>query len=228
MLIAALVALFLGRKDLKEWIAVSSFHNAGYIPLLLVTMLPLGQGPQELYAYVILTIVGFDLCLWSFGVWLISYHQKPKITLSNFLSPPLVSMFLAFSIVLCGFKAFLPEIALKPVKIIGDSALALAMLTIGGNLALTNFGKIQWKKISGALVIKLLIMPLLALSFLKLMHIKSLWGLILIIQASMPTSITLSIFARYYNNPRQDMINQTIFLTHLLCGLTIPLFLGLY
>ena len=228
LLITGLITMLLGKKDRREWMAVSGFHNAGYIPLLLVTMLPLGQGPQELYAYIILTIIGFDLCLWSLGVWLIGYHKKPKISVSNFINPPLISMFLAFGLVLLGFKTFLPEIVMKPVKIMGDDALAIAMITIGGNLALTHFHKIQWKQISGAVVIKLLILPALALLFLKFAHVESLWGLILIIQACMPTSITLSIIARYYDNPRQDLINQTIFLTHVFCGLTIPVFLALY
>ncbi len=228
LLTAGLVAMLLDKSGHREWMAVSGFHNAGYIPLLLVTMLPLGTGPQELYTYVILTIIGFDVCLWSLGVWLIAYRQKPKISMSNFINPPLVSMFLAFTLVLVGLKAFLPEMIMKPVKIMGDSALAIAMLTIGGNLALTYFNKIQWKSVGGAIVIKLLILPIIALVFLRFAHVHSLWGFILMIQACMPTSITLSIIARYYDNPKQDLINQTIFLTHLLCGLTIPLFLGLY
>ncbi len=227
-LIAGAMVLLLGKKESREWVAVSSFHNAGFIPVLLVTMLPLGEKTAELNSYVILTIIGFDLCLWSLGVWLIAYHKKTKITVSNFLTPPLISMFLAFIFVLLGFKTSLPDLLMKPMKVIGDSALPLAMITIGGNMALANFGKIHWKSIGGAVVIKLLVLPILALLFLRVFHVQSVWGLILIIQASMPTSVSLSVLGRYYDNPNQNLINQAIFVTHLLSILTIPLFLGAY
>jgi malate permease and related proteins len=228
LLIAGAVALALKKKESREWVAVSSFHNAGYIPLLLITMLPLGVQTSELYSYVLLTIIGFDLCLWTIGVWLIGYRQHPTISLRNLVNAPLLSMFGAFVLVLIGGKGWIPEIAVKPIKVIGDSALALAMIAIGGNLALTQFKKLQWKSIGGAVMIKLLLLPLIALIVLKVFHIEGAWGLILMIQSCMPTAISLSIIARNYDNPNQDLINQTIFVTHVLCGLTIPLFLGLY
>jgi len=229
LLVTGLLAILFRKKNPQEWMAVCGFHNAGYIPVLLVAVLPLGQKAHEFYAYVILTIIGFDICLWSIGVWLMASGKKSiRSHLKSIPWAPLLSMFLAFSVVLLGFKGFFPELVMKPVKIMGDSALAIAMLTIGGNLALTRFHHFQWKEVSSAIVIKLFLLPTLALLFLYLFHVHSLWGFILVVQASMPTSVTLSILARHYDNPRQDLINQTIFLTHLLCGLTIPLFLGLY
>jgi predicted permease len=227
-LLAGIIARVFKQKQAQEWMATSGFHNAGYIPLLLVTMLPLGDKTQELYSYVLLSIIGFDLCLWSLGVNLINHHRKARISLASFINPPLVSMFLAFLCVLLGLKGFLPEIIMKPLKLIGDSALAIVMLTIGGNLALTRFDRILWKKIGGAVLLKLFALPLLAFLFLSIVPVQGPWGLILIIQACMPTSITISVIARNSDNPNQDLINQTIFVTHVLCGLTIPLFLGLY
>jgi predicted permease len=211
----------------REWMAVSSLHNGGYIPMLFITMLPIGES-QVLYPYVILSIIGFDICLWSLGVWLIAYRQKAVINWRNFINPPLVAMAIAFMIVLLGLKNFLPEIVLKPMKIIGDCALGLAMLTIGGNLALTSFNQLRWKEVSGVVLIKLMILPVLALIFLRFVPQDPTFSFILMIQACMPTSITLSIIARNSNNVSQDFINQAIFITHLLCILTIPLFLGLY
>ncbi len=228
LVLTGLTVMLLHKKNSREWMAVGSFHNAGYIPLLLVTVLPFGEQIQELYSYVILTIIGFDLCLWTLGAWLINRHKKANIDWKNFINPPLVSMFLAFAIVLLGYKPLIPDMFLKPVKVIGDGALGLAMMIIGGNLALTFFKQIQYKRIMGAVLIKLIVLPLMALLFLRIFQISSIWGFVLIMQACMPTSITLSVFGRYYDNPRQDLINQTIFITHLLSGLTIPLFLGLY
>src|SRR5205807_37083 len=54
LLIAGLVVMLFKKKQAQEWVAVSAFHNAGYIPLLLVTVLPLAEKTSELYSYVIL------------------------------------------------------------------------------------------------------------------------------------------------------------------------------
>ena len=48
------------------------------------------------------------------------------------------------------------------------------------------------------------------------------------LNACMPSSITLSIIARNYETKNQDFVNQSIFVTHLLSMITIPIFLGLY
>lgn len=226
-LVAAACAILLRCKQPREWVAVSALHNAGYIPLLFITMLPAGE-PQVIYPYMILSIVGFDLCLWSLGAWLIAYRTKAVINWRNFINPPLVAMTIAFIMVLLGLKGFLPDIVLKPIKVIGDSALAMAMLTIGGNLALTSFDQLKWKEVSGAVLIKLIVLPVLALVFLCLVPVDPIFAFILIIQACMPTSITLSVIARNNDNTRQDFINQAIFISHVLCAVTIPLFLGLY
>jgi predicted permease len=53
-------------------------------------------------------------------------------------------------------------------------------------------------------------------------------SVVAMIQACMPTSITISIIARNYETENQDFINQGIFVTHLLSMITIPIFLGLY
>ncbi len=227
ILVAGSIAFFSRRKQPREWTAASVFHNAGYIPLLFITMLP-GDQPKVLYPYVLLTILGFDTCLWSIGVWLVAYHRKATITWRNFINPPLIAMFTALIFVLLGWKGFFPDLVLKPVRIIGDSALALAILTIGGNLALTSFKEFQWKDVMGAVSLKLLLLPVLALILLRFVPVESTFGFILILQACMPTSITLSVIARYSDSPNQDFLNQVIFLTHLLCILTIPIFLSLY
>ncbi len=211
----------------RQWMAVSGFHNAGYIPLLLATTLSLGQLTSDVYSCIILSIIGFDLCLWTIGVWLITNNPK-GIRLQSFFTPPLISMFAAFIVVLIGAKGFFPELILKPIKIMGDSALALAMITIGGNLALTRFTSRGLGEVFGAVGVKLLVMPLLALLLLTFVKMPTVFGFILIVQSCMPTAITLSIIARHHDSEDQDFINQTIFYTHLLSAMTIPLFLGFY
>ncbi len=226
--VASLGFYLTGRKIRDEVLLASSFHNAGYIPLLLSMTLPLGVLAGKVYTAIILSIIGFDICLWSVGLWLMTRAQKPKIDLRNMLNPPLVSMAAAVSIVLICGPLHIDDIWLKPVKIIGDSAMALSMLIIGGNLALTKLTKLHAKGMVGAVLLKTMVMPAIALGVLVMLKLDPVLSFVVMVQACMPTAITLSIIGRHNGTRNQDFINTAVFVTHLVCVLTLPIFLGLF
>ena len=228
LLVSFLVALR-HRSPLKDgFMAVSSLHNAGYIPLLITMSLPLGGWAGQVYTCVILSIIGFDTCLWSLGVWLLTKGQSPRMDLRKMLNPPLLSMAAALIIVLTFGPNIVPEVVLKPIKILGDAALAIGMIVIGGNLSLSSLTRVAWTQVSGAALIKLIVLPLVTLVVLSILKLNPLISFVAILQASMPSAITLSIIGRNYETKNQDFINQSIFVTHLLSIITIPIFLGLY
>ncbi len=228
LLVASLVVLR-HHSPLKDgFLAVSSLHNAGYIPLLIAMSLPLGGWAGQVYTCVILSIIGFDTCLWSLGVWLLTKGQSGRMDLRKMINPPLLSMFAALIIVLTFGPNIVPEVVLKPIKILGDAALAVGMIVIGGNLSLSNLTRAAWPQVLGVSLIKLIVIPLITLVVLSILKLNPLISFVAIIQASMPSAITLSIIGRNYETHNQDFINQSIFVTHLLSIITIPIFLGLY
>jgi len=232
VLIGLLVAFMISlrhRSPIKdEFLAASSMHNAGYIPILMVMSLPLGAWAGQVYTCVILSIIGFDSCLWSIGVWLLTRGKTSRMDLKKMINPPLISMSAALIIVLAFGQGALPEIILKPIKILGDAAMAVAMVVIGGNLSLSSLTKVAWPQVTGVVLIKLIVLPLLTLIVLSVLKLNPLLSFVAIIQACMPSSITLSIIGRNYGTKNQDFVNQSIFFTHLLSMITIPIFLGLY
>ena len=228
LLIASLVTLRYHGHLKDGFLAVSALNNGGYIPMLIVMSLPLGQLTGLLYACVIFSIIGFDLCLWSLGVWLITRDRSGRMDLKNLINPPLISMFLALAIVLTAGGRIIPEAVLKPVKILGDAALPVAMIVIGGNLSLAAASKISWTQVTGAVLIKLIVLPLATLIVLSVVKLNPMVGFVAVLQACMPTSITISVIARNYETKNQDFINRGILVTHLLSMVTIPVFLGLY
>jgi len=64
---------------------------------------------------VILSIIGFDTCLWSLGVWLLTKGKSSRMDLRKMINPPLMSMFAALIIVLAFGQGAVPEIVLKPI-----------------------------------------------------------------------------------------------------------------
>ncbi|MDE1921316.1 MAG: AEC family transporter [Candidatus Omnitrophica bacterium] len=228
LLISSLVT-FRHRGPLKDgFLAVSSLHNGGYIPLLIALSLPLGAWGTQVYTAVILSIIGFDLCLWSLGIWLVTKDESGRMDLTRLINPPLLAMFAAMIIVLTLGGGVIPGEVLKPVKIFGDAALPIAMIVIGGNLSLSGLAKMNWVHVAPAALIKLVVLPMIALIVLSTVRLNPLVSLVAMIQSCMPSSITISIIARHHETKNQDFINRGIFVTHLLSIISIPVFLGLY
>jgi malate permease and related proteins len=226
--LTSLFILLAKGKIKDEFLAASALHNAGYLPILIAMALPLGEAAGQMYAAVIMSVIGFDLCLWSIAVWLLSRHKNPQMELKNMINPPLIAMAGAIVLVLSGMQNTIPDFIWKPVRIMGDVAMGMTMLIIGGNLAMTSFKNIQFKQVSGVVLIKLLIMPVIALSVILVFRPDPILSFVLMLQSCMPTSVTLSLIGRHYQAKNQDFLNQSIFITHLLCMVTLPIFLGLY
>jgi len=217
------------RHPVKDaFLSVSALHNAGYIPLLMTMSLAQGPGAGEIYACVIISIIGFDTCLWSLGVWLLTRGKSGRIDFKKMINPPLISMFTAIMFVLILGPGKVPEMVLKPIGILGDAAMAVAMIVIGGNLSLASLHQVKWPQVAGATLIKLLVMPMVTLLVLSVLKLNPLISFVAILQSTMPSSVTLSIIGRNYESKDQDFINQTIFVTHLASMITIPIFLGIY
>jgi len=212
----------------STFLAVASFHNGGYLPLLMVAALPLGTFAAQANAGIIFSIIGFDICVWSLGVWLLTKDETTRMDFRKILNAPLISMFTAWFIVLTFGPGVVSPIVLKPIAMMGQGTMAFAMLLIGGNLGMTSLARVNWKEISTIVLIKLFVMPLLALLLLIQLKLNPMISFIAMLNACMPCSITLSIIGRNYATKNQDFVNQSIFITHLLSIITIPIFLGLY
>lgn len=227
--LTTIVSVLLKRRlPSSDFLAASSFHNAGYIPLLMAMALPLGEMAGQVYAAVILSVVGFDICLWSLGVWFITRQERPRMEIKSLLNPPLISMALAILLILATGEALLWEPLMKPIKLVGDAALALAMLVIGGNMALTNLAAVRWPDIGRVALVKLILLPVAALTAIRVLHLDAITGFVLIIQSCMPTAVSLSVIGRNYGTANQQFINQSIFFTHLICMVTVPVFLTIF
>jgi predicted permease len=226
--IVSLLVFRRGHPHKGAFLAVSSFHNGGYLPLLIVTALPLGAWAGQVYSGVILSIVGFDICVWSLGVWLLTKDESPRMDFRKILNAPLISMFAAWFIVLTVGPGFVPQVVLKPINILGQGTMGFAMILIGGNLGMASLIKVNWTEISTIVMLKLCVLPLVTLIALLVLKLNPLISFVAMLNACMPCSVTLSIIARNYETKNQPLVNQAIFVTHLLSMITIPIFLGLY
>jgi predicted permease len=210
----------------RQFLSLVAFQNSGWIPLALVAALFSPQNSNLMFIYIFLFLLGFNLVMWSLGVYFLSYHRNKRFELGSLFSPPVLATLFTMALVGLGANKFIPELILRPLRMVGDSTLPLAMFVVGGNLGLIRINRIEFKPISLLILAKLFILPLLGLLFIRALSLPYLFGLLLMMQLAMPSATSTSLIIARYN--REDLlISQGILITHLVSLVTIPLFLSL-
>lgn len=225
----ALAAFPTIRKNEGEFLGITTFQNSGYLPLPLVAaLLPSGLA-QEMFIYIFLFLIGFNMTIFSFGVWLLSPSGERRcFDYKHIFNAPVLATLLALACIFFKINRLFPEMATKPLEIIGRAAIPLSILVVGGNLAsIKSKVTSALKPLSCALAIKLLILPLIFLGVVIFFKFKPLIGLLILLQAAMPPAALLSVISKSQNS-EDRLVSQSIFYGHLLSILTVPLFLVLF
>jgi predicted permease len=216
-----------GQQHKLQFLSLVAFQNSGYLPLALIAAL-LPQDKQEvMFIYLFLFLLGFNLVIWSFGVYILSFHKNKKFELASVFSPPVVATLFSLLFIFLGINRFMPQLVLKPLTMIGECTLPLAMFVVGGNLAEIRLNNIDIKAMSLLTLVKLIILPALGLLLVTKLRLNPLLGLLIIMQLVMPPATSLSLITRHYK--KEDLlISQGIFFGHIASILIIPIFLSLY
>jgi predicted permease len=228
LVIAAIFMGFIrGAQHKMQFLSLVAFQNSGYLPLVMVAALLPKDKTDAMFIYLFLFLLGFNLVMWSLGVYMLCFHEKKKFELASLFSPPVVATLLSLVLVFLGLNKLMPDIVLKPLRMVGDSTLPLAMFVVGGNLAEIRLGHVDTKAIFLVILTKLIILPLLGLVLIIKFNLPELMGLLILIQLAMPSATSLSVITRHYK--KEDLlISQGIFFSHIAGILSIPIFLSLY
>jgi len=210
-----------------QLLSLVGFQNSGYLPLAMVASIFSGQQLNDIFIYIFLFLLGFDLAAWSLGIYMLTYDSQAKFKLKNIFSPPVIANLSALLLIALGLNKFIPFGALKPLEMIGNCTLPLAMIVVGGNVALVHLKKIDKKAVFFVLLGKLIILPALGIWIVLKLGLPQLFGFLIVMQLAMPSATSLSVIIRHYK--REDvLISQGVFFSHIVSLLTIPVFLGLY
>lgn len=231
----------------QAFISLVAFQNSGYLPLVLFAAIFSPGEARQLFIYLFLFLLGFNLIIWSFGVWYLTgaissrslyaalknflLRRKPAaddtLELAKVFSPPVLATVLALILIALGVNRFLPHFGLRPLKMVGECTMPLAMLVVGGNLAAIPFSRFDGKAVFQVVFAKLLLLPLMVFIILLMWRPSPLIGFLIMAQAAMPSATSLSLICRHHGL-EDKFINQGILISHLVSILTIPLFLALF
>ncbi len=229
LLVGKAFSPLLQKKEKKnQFLLLCAFQNSGYIPLLIVEAIFKPEDAASMYMYIFLFLVGFNFLIWSLGAKLISEEDRALISLKDFYNPPILATVISLVIIFLGLHRLIPEVVMGSLDAFGRCMMPLAIFVVGGSLALI---KIREKEYLGdvflAVLTKLIIFPALVLFIMFFLKIKSMLGLLLIIQAAAPSAVTLNVIAKYYRKD-ETFINQAILYSHVLGLVTFPFFLIFY
>jgi predicted permease len=228
LLLGGLFAGFIrGREHRMQFLSLVTFQNSGYLPLALVAALLPSDKADPMFIYIFLFLLGFNLVIWSFGVYMLSFHKSRKFELGSLFSPPVIATLFSLLFIYLGLNKFVPEAALKPLRTVGDCTLPLAMFVVGGSLASIHLRHVDKKAIFLMLLAKLIILPLLGLWLVLKFKLPQLMGLLIIMELAVPPATSLSVITRHYK--KEDLlISQGVFFGHIVSLVSLPIFLSLY
>lgn len=210
-----------------QFLSLVAFQNSGYLPLAFVAAIFNGQQASDIFVYIFLFLLGFDLVAWSLGIYMLTYEKNIKFKLGSIFSPPVIANLASLALVALGLNKLIPAKALSPLAMIGNCTLPLAMFVVGGNIALARLKNTDKKTVFYFLLGKLIILPALGIALVLKLNLPYLLGFLIVMQLAMPSATSLSVIIRHYKK-EDRLISQGVFFTHIFSLITIPLFLSIY
>src|SRR5690625_2645190 len=198
-IIASFVGKLIGLDKGKKTTFVNSamFFNSGNYGVPVNDLVFKGYPFAMCIQVIMLTLQ--NIFLFSYGIFSLQSVKigKLKAALGYFKMPVLYAMLLGMLLNI--FSVPIPSFIWVPANYIADAMIALALFTLGAQVA-------QIKIISAlstvyySLTIRLLLGPLIALVILLIFNVNGIMAQALLIASAMPTSVNSAVIAQEYNN----------------------------
>lgn len=211
----------------RQFLGLVTFQNSGYLPLALITALLVSDRLANMLVYLFLLLLGFNLIMFSAGVYLLTAEKESKFRFSMFFSPTVIATLASLALVYLGWATKVSDVVFTPLKAVGDCTIPLAIFVVGASLAQIKLRHIDKKAMGLMILAKLIVLPAIGLLLAVFIKMPELIAMMILIQLAMPPATTLSVVTTTYK--KEDLlISQGIFIGHIVSIITIPLFLSLY
>ena len=196
------------------------FSNCGFMAIPLLQALLGDDGVFYGSGY----IAAFQVAIWSYGVYLIGGKKAISVK-KMFINPGVIGFVLALAVFCIGIP--LPKVVYDPVSYIASLNTPLPMLIIGYHLANSDVLKgLKDIKLLFSCVLRLFILPLIAIGIFYLLGLRGTLPLALSICASAPTAALVTMFASKFEGDTELSVT-TVSLTTLLSIASMPVVITL-
>lgn len=157
--------------------------------------------------------------MFSYGIAILQKGAM-KSVMKSLLNPGLVATVIGFTLFI--FKISLPYVILRPMQMIGETTIPLALITTGISLAQIPLRElVRPVDIWVTTFIRLIVLPISVLLILSPFHLNQYLIVIPTILIGTPTALTAGIFALNYSCDDQ-LANKGVVLSNFLAILSMP------
>lgn len=168
----------------------------------------------------------FNLFVWTHGVMLFNGKSGTKISWRTLTNPGIISVIIGM--ILFIFSIRLPAPVFKALDLIGSTTTPLAMLVIGSLLAEVSGTEVLSNgSVYYASAVRLLILPFLSLTVLKMIGINEILLGSCVLMIAMPIAAYTALFAELYDGDA-SLASRCVAVSTLFSMLTLPLIMMLF
>ncbi len=214
----------------------STISNYLFLPLPLVMLL----WGEEGVALLVFASMGFELMVWTVGVFLFNRTNTFSEGIRMMLGPPLLTLLFSIGWVcvrdllnlelpdsgsLANVMHRLLDLLYLGTETIGKATIAVSMIAAGSRIAALNVRMPFDKQVWLVSALRLVITPVLFILLLRLIPMGEMAYGILTVMVVMPAAVTSLIFSERFGGD-SNFIATTLLVTHVAAIVTIPLLLA--
>lgn len=193
------------------------FANSSFLPIPLSYAVSGELG----VLYVMLYLTGWMLLFWTLGMYMIRGKPEWKFL----LHPQMLALYFGAALGLT--RTHVPDILVEVLKLIGASAIPLALLCVGGVMAVQGIDiKRDWRPVSVMVLGKMLVLPALVLVLVRWGGLGAPLGPHAVLQAAMPCMAQAALYVVRFGGDIR-LAGAASFVTTLTAAITVPLFMRL-
>jgi len=216
-----LVTRFVSRQETRAEFALSLFYQNGiFFPLIILSGI-FGTGTPFIAQLFIFIMFHPSLL---FATYQLFFKKAPgQLRWQRIINPVLVATAITIIIRLAGIKAYLPDFFITIFQILGNMALPLVMIILGGSLYLDfqQKGKFYFSEITKFVIVKNIVFPLVFIGVLVLLKPGYNVALLFLLQAAVPPVTGAPILTERAGGHR-SIATQFVFASFIASMLTIP------
>jgi hypothetical protein len=225
-IMTVLISLLSGPATRREFRVTLFFQNAIFFPLAILTGM-FGGGSShvvELFFFVL-----FFPSLFFSTAHLFLGDTNRSLHWGKILNRVLLATVAGTALRLAGWEGLIPGFAVAGLRMVGDTALPLLLLILGGNMYVDfkDKGRFYPVEVAKFVLAKNILLPVATLGMLMLVRPPYPVALLMILEAAVPPLTAVPIMVGRAGGNRH-LVNQFMFTSFAVSLVSIPLMMGLF
>jgi predicted permease len=220
-LVLTLITRYISARETRAEFGLSLFYQNGiFFPLIILSGI---FGTETAYIAQLFIFIMLHPTMF-FSTYQLFFRKKPgQMRWQRIVNPVLIATIIAIIIQVIGVKSYLPDFILSIFQILGDMALPLVMIILGGSLYLDfqQKGRFYVSEITKFIIVKNIVFPLAFIGVLVLLRPSYNIALLFLLQAAVPPVTGVPILTERAGG-NKSITTQFVFASFIASVVTIP------